>query len=135
MIKECILAKTGIQFDLEYLRDELDFDFHDLEEEMKKKNIKAEDLGEAYKEIGDYARAQQEKEKEKEASKSADANAPVISETSETRLGKIGRHIFDIFDDIFDQLVMKWWFWWILEIIPMLTTYQDLEGNWIRLRM
>ena len=135
MIKECILAKTGIQFDLEYLRDELDFDFNDLEEEMKKKDIKPEDLGEAYKEIGKYAaeshaHAQQEKEKEKEVSKSADAHV-----VSKTHLEKIGRHIRDIFDDIFDQLVMKWWFWWILEIIPMLTTYQDLEGNWIRLRM
>ena len=130
MIKECILARTGIQFDLEYLRDDLHFDFNGLKEEMKEKNIKPEDLGEAYKEIGDYApeshipESHAHAQQEKEASKSADANAPVISET---HLGKIGRHIFD---QIFDQLVMIV-SWWLLEIIPMSTTYQDREGNWI----
>ena len=127
MIKECVLAKTGIQFDMEYLRDELDFDFDDLEKEMTRKNMRSEDLGEAY--LESRARAQQEKEKE--ASKSADANAPVISET---HFGKIRRHIHDIFDDVFDPLVINW-FWWILEIIPMITIYQDLDGNWISLRM
>ncbi len=131
MIKECILAKTGIQFDMDYLRDDLDFDFDDLEKEMVKKNMTPEDLGEAYREIGKYAADSRKRAQEKEQSKSASANSSV---TSETYLGRIGRHIHDIFDDIFDQLLITW-FWWILEIIPMLTTYQDLEGNWIRLRM
>ncbi|KAF8326159.1 hypothetical protein F5887DRAFT_1139000 [Amanita rubescens] len=132
MIKECILAKTGIQFDMDYLRDDLDFDFDNLEKEMANKNITPEDLGEAYKEIGKYAADSRAHAQETELSTSANANSTV---TSETALGRIGRHIRDIFDDVFDQLIMKWWFWWILEIIPMLTTYQDLEGNWIRLRM
>ena len=131
MIKECILAKTGIQFDMAYLRDVLNFDFSDLEEEMKKKEMTPEDLGEVYKEIGKYAAESRAAAQEKALSKSANGNASV---TSETHSGRIGRHIHDVFDDIVDELVILWWFWWLLELVPMLTTYQDCEGNWISLR-
>ena len=133
MIRECILAKTGIQFDLEHLRDDLSFDFDDLEKEMKNKKLTPEDLGEAYLKIEEYAEDSRKRAKEKEPSKLANPNSSVISET---HFGSIRRHIHDIFDNIFDQLAMKWWFcWWLLEFIPMLTTYQDSEGNWTHLRM
>ena len=128
MIKECILAKTGIQFDMDRLRDDLDFDFDDLEKEMKKKNMTLEDLGEAYLEIGEYAA---ESRYWKEPSKSTNANN---SATSETHFKGIGQHTRNIFDDIFDPLAINR-FLWILELIPVITIYQDLDGNWISQRM
>ncbi|KAF8332492.1 hypothetical protein F5887DRAFT_45647 [Amanita rubescens] len=161
MIKECLLAKTGIQFDMEYLRDDLDFDFDDFEKEMEKMNMKPEELGEAYQGIETYAaesraRAQAQ---ENEQSNPAGADGPpelqglsryiyeifkwwfwwmlpvrAQAHPEEIPLQGLRRHIHDVFDRIFDQLLIAW-SWWILEIIPMLTTYQDLEGNWIRLRM
>ena len=100
MIKECILAKTGIQFDMDYLKHELKFDL----EETKGMN-------------NNQGIAQ---------------NKPTVSNgTAETH----SHHWADILDKVFDQLALFWWFWWILELIPMLTTYQDPQGNWIRLRM
>ncbi|KAK2467670.1 hypothetical protein APHAL10511_000525 [Amanita phalloides] len=130
MIMECILAKTGIQFDLEYLKESLDFDFQDLLTEMGKKNIKLEELGENYQEIDKYAPRSSVQEP---TLKTADN----VSSTShpEVQSHGTGRHFRDILDLIFDQLVRVWWFWWILEFIPMLSTYQDPQGNWIRRRM
>ena len=128
MIKECILAKTGIQFDMDRLRDDLDFDFDDLEKEMEKKNMTPEDLGDAYQRIREYAA---ESRYWKEPSKSTNANN---SATSETHFRGIVRHIRDISDVVFDPLVINR-FWWILEIIPVITIYQDLDGNWISQRM
>ena len=130
MIKECILATTGIQFDIEYLRDDLNFDFDNLMKEMKAKNMKPEDLGEAYRGIEEYAE-ERKQERAQTESKPVIANASVSCKTYHSRENK--RQIYNILDVIFNQLV-RWWFWWILEIVPMLTTYQDLEGNWIHLR-
>ncbi len=161
MIKESILAKTGIQFDMDYLRDDLDFNFDDLEKEMEKRNMKPEDLGEAYRGIktyADHSRARAQ-EQESEQPKPAGANGPpelqglsryiyeiykwwfwwmrpmqAQAQPEETPLQGIGRHLHDVFDRIFDQLLIVR-SWWILEMIPTLTSYQDIEGNWIRLRM
>jgi len=162
MIKECILAKTGIQFDMDYLRDNLDFDFDDLVNEMEKRKMKPEELGEAYRGIEAYAahsRMTRAQAQEKEQSKPAGADGPpelqglsryiyeifqwwfwwmlpvqAQVQPEQTPLQGLRRHILDVFDRVFDQLLIAR-SWWILEIIPMLTTYQDLEGNWIRLRM
>ena len=131
MIKECILAKTGIQFDMDYLRDDLNFDFDDLMTEMKNKGMQIADLGEAYGEIENYA---QDSSAKKKAKAEADSQSTVSKDSLETH-NHVFRHYFhDVFDQIFDQLVLAWWFWWILEILPLRSTYQDLQGNWIRLR-
>ena len=111
MIKECILAKTGIQFDMDYLKHELEFDL----EETKGMN-------------NNQGIAQNAQENE---ALRADTKSTVSNGTAETH----SHHWADILDKVFDQLALFWWFWWILELIPMLTTYQDPQGNWIRLRM
>ena len=108
MKKECILAKTGIHFDMGYLRDALDFDFDDLLTEVKNKGIEIADLGGTYEEIGRYA--QESLEKKKKAKVEGDSD-----------LG------------FFDQLIFDP-FWWIAELLPLRSTYQDPRGNWIRLR-
>ena len=128
MIKECILAKTGIIFDWEYLKDTLEFDFHGLLEEMNEKGIKLEELGEDYKVIEEYAL---------EGSQQHAVESSVVSPSYavQTHPGLlIRRHIRDTCDALFDQLAI-FWLWWFLEVIPMLCTYQDTEGNWIRRRM
>ena len=109
MIKECILAKTGIQFDMDYLRDALDFDFDDLLTEVKNKGMEIADLGGAYEEIGHYA--QESLEKKEKAKVEGDSD-----------------HGF------FDQLIRLAWVWWIFEFLSLRSTYQDPRGNWIRLR-
>ncbi|KAF8630027.1 hypothetical protein AX15_003142 [Amanita polypyramis BW_CC] len=125
MIKECILAGTGILFDMEYLKESLDFDFQGLLKEAKDKGMNAEDLGEAYKGIEEYAlKAPRHKQSEKPAT-----NGSILEQPHSTR-----RHFQDIIDVIFDQLTLVWYFWWLLELIPMLFTFQDPQGNWIRRR-
>ena len=125
MIKECILCDTGIQFDLDYLRDELDFDFGNLLEEVTKKNIKIDE------ELRKYA---SENAPQPLTNKSAASSTAPLPE-HETLRQRFRRHATDLLDEIFDQLVRVWWFWWILEMIPMLYTYQDQKGDWIRQRM
>jgi hypothetical protein len=153
MIKECILAKTGIQFDMDYLKDALDFDFDDLVTEMKEKEIEIADLGEAYAEIENYAQESfGKKEKEIEIADLGEAYAEIENYTQEsfgkkeqaetdsiangspqTHFPRFRHYMRDVVDQIFDQLVLVW-VWWILEILPLWSTYQDPEGNWVRLR-
>ena len=116
---------------MDYLRDALDFDFHDLETEMKNKEIEIADLGEAYAEIGNYAR--ESFDKKEQAKAEADSQPTVVNDSPQTHFHGLRHYIHDVFDQIFDQLVLAW-FWWILEILPLRSTYQDPQGNWIRLR-
>ena len=129
MIKECILAKTGIQFDLDYLRDALDFDFDDLVKEMKNKEMAIADLGEAYEEIENYAQESLDKKKQAEAK----TNSQQIVANGSPHFHGFRHYIHDVFDRIFDQLAIAR-FWWILEILPLRSTNQDDNGNWIRRR-
>jgi uncharacterized protein (DUF2235 family) len=125
MIKECILCKTGIQFDLDYLQEVLDFDFERLLEDMKEKDIKIKDLGEGYADLQKYV---------SENDLHHPANKSIIFHEHQTLRQRFRSHASDILDDIFDQLILVW-FWWVLEIIPMLYTYQNQQGDWIRRRM
>lgn len=113
MIKECILAKIGILFDLEYLKESLDFDFKGLGEEMKEKKIRLEDLGKGYEHLKEYDRDPIRQEVQ-------------AHHTSTTVL----HHLRDIRDDIFDELTNAP-VWWALEFFPTLITRQDPGGNWI----
>ena len=97
MIKECILEKTGIEFDMEYLKD-LDFDFEELQ-----KMFERGDYDESIEKCGWHKDTQE------------------ISRLNEK----------DANDLIYDKLRR---FWWILELFPMLTSYQDSQGNWFRRR-
>ncbi|KAM6494621.1 Uncharacterized alpha/beta hydrolase domain (DUF2235) domain containing protein [Amanita muscaria] len=119
MIKECILSETGIMFDLKYLKDDLNFDFDGLisnktekqnpimqDNELKEYQLKARDPKQAYFDT-----------------------LPIPMQQP-----RYSMHALDILADIFDQLVLCW-LWWMVEVVPMLYTYQDHHGNWIRRRM
>lgn len=124
MIKECILAKTGIQFDLEYLKESVDFDFNGLLEEMGEKGVEVEDLGVGYEGLRGYA---------------DEVPPSIVVESAnggsvQTCYARANGYPPDRCDNIFDQLILVW-LWWLIEFIPTLFTYQDAGGNWVRLRL
>jgi hypothetical protein len=45
----------------------------------------------------------------------------------------IQKHQEDVVAQIFDQLILAF-FWWLLEFIPLLHTYQKPDGSWVRQR-
>ncbi|KAF8335121.1 hypothetical protein F5887DRAFT_989621 [Amanita rubescens] len=118
MIKECILESTGIQFDFRYLRDALDFDFDSLKKEVDKKGL---NLGKVNQELEKYA----EEGRARAQPQPTDIWYPPEPDHDGVR------HINDIVDIIFDPLILCW-FWWILEVYPLFSTYQDRKGNWRR---
>lgn len=44
------------------------------------------------------------------------------------------RYVADISAKLYDQLVLVW-IWWFLEAFPLLTTYQTMDGDWMRRKM
>ncbi|KAM6494616.1 Uncharacterized alpha/beta hydrolase domain (DUF2235) domain containing protein [Amanita muscaria] len=132
MIKECILSEIGIMFDLEYLQDDLDFDFDGLIKEIggdtgKQNRIIQYNGLKACRDAQVKERVSYHGTKDT-TNDTEDGPRPLL-------IQRLHRHARDIFDDIFDQLVIFWYFWWMLEMIPMLYAYQDYHGNWIRRRM
>lgn len=121
MIKECLLAKTKIQFNMEYLRVSLNFDFKGFVEEMKTRNMVFADLGAAGQNLKDTY-----------------AVMTIISylekmETTPSEVNTLVQGIHETIDRVFDPLASG--VWWILEFFPFLTTRQDSQGNWIHKRM
>ncbi|KAF8687853.1 hypothetical protein AX14_003639 [Amanita brunnescens Koide BX004] len=119
MIKECLLAMTQIQFDVDYLRFSLNFDFRDFAQEMKTKNITFENLGANGRDFRRYD----------SVAKTSKLDRTEIAPEANTLV----QGIHDVFDRVFDPLNSG--IWWILEFIPFLTTRQDSQGNWIRKRI
>ena len=109
MIKECLLARTQIQFDLEYVKVSLNFDFEDLVWEMETNIAFEKDKGRVW--------------------------MLMLLQLEKTSPGEdsLFQGIHQAFDRVFDPLASG--FWWILEFIPFLTTRQDSQGNWIHKRM
>lgn len=105
MIKECILTKTGILFDLKYLKESLGFDFNGLLDEMHEMNITPEGLGMGYEDLRKYAH-----------------DSTVL------------QHIRDLHDKIFDELSGASGWWFLEALPPTLFTYQDPAGDWICIR-
>lgn len=103
MIKECILEKTGIEFDMKYLRDDLGFDIEELLKEMFER--------------GDHDGRYEMIEK-----CGWDKDKQEISRLNAEK---------DVNDLIYDEL-RRGRLWYLLEWFPMSTTYQDSQGNWFR---
>ncbi|KAF8344878.1 hypothetical protein F5887DRAFT_969295 [Amanita rubescens] len=124
IIKECILERTGIQFDFHYLRDALDFDFDNLKKEVDKKGL---DLGEANQELEKYAKEGRSRALPGQADIRGSPK-PVPDPDG------VRQYMIDIVDIIFDRLILCW-FWWLLEFFPLFSAYQDRKGNWISRQM
>lgn len=108
MIKECFLAKTGINFD-QGLLTELGLDLTALEKNP------------ATVPTHNYA----------------DPSGPGsdILEPNSTEIAlRFQKDLMDASALIYNQLFIAP-FWWLLEVIPMISTHQEHDGSWLRFRM
>ncbi|KAG5638610.1 hypothetical protein H0H81_011500 [Sphagnurus paluster] len=60
-----------------------------------------------------------------EAARQLAASAALVLKTEEEH------ELLDALSPIYDQLKIKWWFWWILELLPQHQRYQDEDLNWV----
>ncbi|KAF5376139.1 hypothetical protein D9615_007706 [Tricholomella constricta] len=137
MIKECLLAGTGILFDFQYL-ESLGIDLLKLSKELENKNFDLAALGFHPDVLVDESKGLSDTSAGPEKS-----NAILIPHRNQQHILKPSHlsralHRFathaDILAKVFDQLDLKW-AWWCLEVIPTLATYQKADGNWVRKRM
>ncbi|KAF8326176.1 hypothetical protein F5887DRAFT_233355, partial [Amanita rubescens] len=103
MIKECILEKTGIEFDMEYLKNDLDFDIEDLLKEMFERG----NYDECYEMI---EKCGWDKDKQE--------------------ISRLNVEKDNFAYPIRDELSRSWYLWGVFEFFPMMTTYQDSQGDW-----
>lgn len=113
MIKECIEAKTGIQFDMEYLRNSLYFDPEKKSEIEDKDTLRGIVGAENVREIK-YTK--------------------VNDQTRSDKGPNIHVMITAVALWAFYELIIKL-SWSLLELVPLLAAYQDHRGNWFRRRM
>lgn len=154
MIKECFATRTGILFDHDYLIT-MGFNLFKLAEQLTQLNINVEELG------LDHAALKHLNEERK--TRSLWQEEPVLMEVPRTpltrtqslvrtrtislgpthlsalntRLSVAIQHARDRIDGlayIWDQLAINR-LWWLLEFIPMLTTYQESNGDWVYTRV
>lgn len=105
MIKECMLAKAGILFDKDYLRDTLNFDL------KTRSVIKDQDELRGIMQVGN-----------------------VDEITLDGRTLPANEMPKWVLLSAFWEIVLAQWFWALLEYVPMSTAYQDHRGNWFRRR-
>jgi hypothetical protein len=145
MIKECYMAKTGIRFNHDYL-EELGFDLLELAHYLEDHGLDVLELGfdiEALKALAEVA----EKNRSQDETHTSSVPIPNGVVTQPPALNSVmanfprisnvllrARARADALAQKFDQLVLVWQ-WWGLEILPMLATYQNEKGVWIRRRM
>lgn len=154
MIREAIIARTGILFKTDVLKS-LDFDFMELASELDRVGLDVHRTG------LDPAFLQAPVIPPMPTpSTPAGLLSPIFSPTSQMstyfsfpfvpfvipkivldrspsrvadavqRATNIGDEISKVYDRLFEVK-----YWWILEIIPTLTTYQESTGDWTRKRM
>lgn len=129
MIKEC-LVKTTILFDFQAV-ESLDYDLLTLSRELSAVNIDVTGLGlpQAHPITVDAS------------APSTPAHAPITPYAVATDCFHRPSHemirakaLADIVAKVWDQLDLSK-SWWFLEYIPLLATYQEPNGTWIRRRM
>jgi hypothetical protein len=147
MIKEC-LVNTDIIFNLDYLRT-IDFDLLELAHDLVDEGVDIEARGFDIEVLKALAKEDENRSHEEEsAAKSqshveesaAKPETPNVIQSALAALPRISNALIlarlraDVLAQIFDQLAARWP-WWVLEHIPMLATYQQQDGTWIRKRM
>lgn len=154
MIKECFTTRTGILFDHDYLIT-MGFDLLKLAEQLTQLGINVEELGlghAALKRLNEERKTRslwQEEQVPVEVPQTpvartqslmrtrTDSFTPTHLSALNTRLFVAIQHARDRIDGlayIWDQLAINR-FWWLLEFIPMLTTYQESNGDWVYTRV
>ncbi|KAF8797700.1 hypothetical protein BYT27DRAFT_6927925 [Phlegmacium glaucopus] len=147
MVKEAIAAGTGILFKEEPLKS-MGFDLVELAHEMHRLNLDVQRYGLNPSLLESPVSPKTALTPSTEVSLSPAPTSRALPSSypslftaafDHSRLGRLAvamKHAMDVrdaFADIYDQLIAAK-NWWILEVIPMLTTYQESNGNWIRMR-
>jgi hypothetical protein len=133
MIKEC-LVHTDIMFDHESLK-HFGFDLLNLVQHLEKEGIDVKARGfdiKALKAIAEMATQQTYEEDSVKAQLHEPRPHGLMALLSNVVHRAKARA--DSLARIWDQLVEAR-SWWVLEFIPMLATYQEGDGTWIRRRM
>ena len=153
MIKEAIVAESGILFKDEPLKS-MGFDFVQLAHELDQLGLDVQRFGlnPSLLQLLVQVDQQEASTASTVVSRSPDlTTTPAFRQVSSLypslstalprshyyRLEIAVKHAEDIRDSVaalYDQLVASKP-WWILETIPMLTTYQEQSGKWIRKRV
>ncbi|RDB19651.1 hypothetical protein Hypma_013275 [Hypsizygus marmoreus] len=136
MIKECLLT-TDILFEVDLLPS-LGFDVLKLGRELEAGNIDLDKLGFDLKALED------KDAKKRSQPVPADPAPSIPLHVVSPQATHIFPHLYsalihakaraDALAKIFDQLIEAK-SWWLLEVIPLLATYQKEDGSWIRKRM
>ena len=151
MIKEAIVSGTGILFKEDTLKS-MGFDFKGLAHELDRLGLDVQRFGLDPSLLKSPVSQQEVSTPSTAVTPSPDstrslmplsvfyshlvATAAAVFDHSKP-LEVTVQHAMDFRDAvaaIYDQLVVAKG-WWILEYIPMLTTYQNWDGDWIRMRM
>jgi hypothetical protein len=137
MIKEC-LVHTDIMFDHESLK-HFGFDLLNLAQFLKKEGVDVEARGfdiEALKGATEVAKEQIYEEDSAIAQPNHEPRFHGLASVRTVISNAVHRAKAraDSLARIWDQLVEAR-SWWVLEFIPMLATYQEGDGTWIRRRM
>jgi hypothetical protein len=106
MVRECFLAKTGIRFDEDLLGD-LGLSLQELE--MNPQDVKTNDISGT------------------DPTASSNQGGPLDVQLPT-------KDLLDVPAKIYNQLLMQK-LWWVLEFLPMLRTYQKVDGSWFHHRM
>jgi len=128
MIRECFKAKTGIMFVTDALRSA------GLDPASLYPTIQARPpplpVGRARIQTipsrAEHRLAQVQRERER------DANSDTVPLLKDAPSHKTEEEceLTDALSPIYDQLSIKWWFWWILEILPVTNRFQVANGKW-----
>ncbi|KAG5643159.1 hypothetical protein DXG03_001489 [Asterophora parasitica] len=114
MVRECFKTKTGILFMADGLRN-IGLDPGTLYPEVQPRPPVAP--------IG-QARIQDIPSSSKRAPLSTSPSQPISPLTEEEH------DVLDALAPIYDQLQIKWWFWWFLELLPQHQRYQLDDKTW-----
>ena len=150
MIKEAIIAGTGILFKKDALKS-LSFDFVELASELDRVGLDIQRTG-----LDPALPEPPVIQSMPSPSTPAGLLSPIFSPTSQMlthfpfpfvpfviprfvpdQTPNTVQHVLsigDVISKVYDHL-LEAKYWWILEIIPTLTTYQEPSGNWTRKRM
>lgn len=61
-----------------------------------------------------------------------EAGSALVANGHSVQSRTVPQYAADVFALLYDQLVINWWFWWLLEVLPLLTTIQTMDGDWVR---
>ena len=128
MIRECFKAKTGIMFMTDALRS-VGLDPASLYPIVQARPAPLS-VGQARIQTipsrAERQLAQAQREHERDANSDT---VPLLTDASSHKTEE-ECELLDALSPIYDQLSIKWWFWWILEIIPVSHRYQLANGKW-----